>query len=132
MKRDFALAAEYPQRVGMIIDRDNPPRLVHRFGYIMPERTLSLDADRYGSVLWDDGEFDLVEWERLRPLSDMGHNPHGYAIVNLADEVEIFDTARGAKIGDASVDQHQGCGSCLRSSCRMGEASEPSLRVHRC
>jgi hypothetical protein len=53
MKRDFALAAEYPQRVGMIIDRDNPPRLVHRFGYIMPERTLSLDADRYGSVLWD-------------------------------------------------------------------------------
>lgn len=36
MDRRFALQQE-PLRVGMILQRDTPPRLVQRFGSIMPD-----------------------------------------------------------------------------------------------
>lgn len=87
MLGSFARSSEKPMRVGVILKRDNPARLVHRFGYLMPDRTSRLDPDRYGGVLWDDGECDLVEWDRLCPMSEMGHNPLRFPIVSYTDEI---------------------------------------------
>lgn len=92
MLRQFGFKPE-PQRVGMVIERDRPQRLVQRFGYVMPDRTASLDPDRYGAVLWDDGEVDLVEWERLLLLSQMNENPHRLPIVSFEEEIGYLSLA---------------------------------------
>lgn len=94
MLRENGLKSE-PQRVGMIIRRDKPSRLVHRFGYVMPERTSRLDPSRYGSVQWDDGELDLVEWERLMPMSEMNENPMRLPTVSYEDEIGGFGIRSG-------------------------------------
>lgn len=83
-----------PQRVGLLLRRDKPPRLVQRFGYVMPDRTARLDPDRYGSVLWDDGQLDLVEWERLLSMWDMNDNPDRVPIVSFEDEIGRYATGQ--------------------------------------
>jgi hypothetical protein len=86
----FSATFQASQRVGMILERENPSRLVHRFGYIVPGKTKSLNNEDFVGVLWDDGEYNLVEKKGLRPLSMMNDNPLRRPIVSFADEVCDF------------------------------------------
>ena len=90
-----------PQRVGMLLKRDKPPRLVKRFGYVMPDRTARLDPDRYGSVLWDDGELDLIEWERLLHISQMDDNPDRIPVISYEDEIGGYRQTKEAEVNDS-------------------------------
>jgi hypothetical protein len=86
--------AEAPQRVGMILKREGPMRLVHRFGYTVAAKVFCLDNERFVNVLWDDGEYDLVERKDLRPLSAMNENPLRYPIIGFTDEISDLTTRR--------------------------------------
>ncbi|MET0749233.1 MAG: hypothetical protein ABWY49_13695 [Rhizobium sp.] len=83
------------KRVGMILERDNPSRQVHRFGYIVPAKANSLSNDQFVAVLWDDGEYDLVERKDLRPMSQMNDNPQQHPVISFADEICDFAHRRG-------------------------------------
>lgn len=90
-------------RVGMILERKNPARLVHRFGYVLPARASSLGNDHFVGVLWDDGENDLVEKKKLRALSSMNENPLRYPVISYADEICDFPHRRERLVGYAGA-----------------------------
>lgn len=95
----FNATFEASNRVGMILDRLDPARQVHRFGYIVPAKADSLSNDLFVGVLWDDGEYDLVEKKDLRPLSRMNDNPLQHPVVSFADEICDFAHRRERLVG---------------------------------
>lgn len=119
-----------PLRVGMLLKRDRPPRLVERFGYIMPDRTARLDPDRYGSVLWDDGELDLVEWERLLPISQMDNNPDGFPVISYEDEIGSGATGTSFGRDNGRLDrQNSTTAATDRAAARSPEEQTASLPI---